>query len=100
VFDTPQGHFEIVNKRVNPTWVNPATTTWGKDEPAVIPPGPDNPLGTRAMDLSAPGIRIHGTPDDASIGHWASHGCVRMHIADAEALFDLVDVGTPVIIAW
>jgi lipoprotein-anchoring transpeptidase ErfK/SrfK len=100
VFDTPQGHFEIVNKRINPTWVNPATTTWGKDEPAVIPPGPDNPLGTRALDLSAPGIRIHGTPDDASIGHWASHGCIRMHIPDAEQLFDLVDVGTPVIIAW
>ena len=100
IYPTPQGHFEIVNKRINPTWVNPALQTWGKDEPAFIPPGPDNPLGTRAMDLSAPGIRIHGTPDDASIGHWASHGCIRMHIPDAEDLFDRVEVGTPVIIAW
>jgi lipoprotein-anchoring transpeptidase ErfK/SrfK len=100
IYPTPLGHFEIVNKRINPTWVNPAVTTWGKDEPAFIPPGPDNPLGTRAMDLSAPGIRIHGTPDDASIGHWASHGCIRMHIPDAEDLFNRVEVGTPVIIAF
>jgi hypothetical protein len=100
IYPTPQGHWMIVNKRVNPTWVNPARDGWGKDEPAVIPPGPDNPLGTRALDLDAPGIRIHGTPDDASIGHWASHGCIRMHIWDSEDLFDRVEVGTPVIIAY
>jgi lipoprotein-anchoring transpeptidase ErfK/SrfK len=98
-YPTPRGHFEIVNKRVNPTWVNPATTTWGKDEPPMIPPGPDNPLGTRALDLSAPGIRIHGTPDDASIGSYASHGCIRMHIPDSEDLFNRVEIGTTVIIA-
>jgi lipoprotein-anchoring transpeptidase ErfK/SrfK len=100
IYPTPQGHWMIINKRVNPTWVNPARDGWGKDEPAAIPPGPDNPLGTRALDLSAPGIRIHGTPDDASIGHYASHGCIRMHIWDSEDLFDRVDVGTPVIIAY
>jgi hypothetical protein len=99
-FPTPLGHFEIVNKRINPTWINPALDSWGAGEPAMIPPGPDNPLGTRAMDLSAPGIRIHGTPDDASIGHAASHGCIRMHIPDSEDLFNRVDVGTPVIIAY
>jgi L,D-transpeptidase ErfK/SrfK len=90
----------IVNKRINPTWVNPAKDTWGAGEPDFIPPGPDNPLGTRAMDLSAPGIRIHGTPADYSIGHYASHGCIRMHIWEAEDLFNRVQVGTPVIIAW
>jgi len=100
LYPTPLGHFEIIAKRLNPTWYNPALDTWGKDEPAIIPPGPDNPLGTRAMDLSAPGIRIHGTPNDASIGHWASHGCIRMHIPDSEDLFDRVSVGTPVIIAY
>jgi len=100
IFPTPQGHFMIVNKRVNPTWVNPAKSTWGAREPDFIPPGPDNPLGTRAMDLSAPGIRIHGTPADYSIGHYASHGCIRMHIWDAEDLFNRVEIGTPVIIAW
>lgn len=97
-YPTPLGHFAIVNKRINPTWVNPALDSWGADEPAFIPPGPDNPLGTRALDLNAPGIRIHGTPNDASIGTHASHGCIRMHIPDSEQLFGLVDVGTPVII--
>jgi lipoprotein-anchoring transpeptidase ErfK/SrfK len=55
-------------------------------------------LGTRALNLDAPGIRIHGTYADSSIGTYASHGCIRMHIWDSEELFDLVDVGTPVII--
>ena len=100
IYPTPQGHFAIVAKRINPTWVNPAKDTWGAGEPDFIPPGPDNPLGTRAMDLSAPGIRIHGTPADSSIGHYASHGCIRMHIWEAEDLFNRVEVGTPVIIAW
>jgi hypothetical protein len=98
-YPTPLGQFEVVNKRINPTWINPALDTWGKGEPAQIPPGPDNPLGTRALDLSAPGIRIHGTPDDASIGHAASHGCIRMHIPDSEDLFGRVDVGTRVFIS-
>jgi lipoprotein-anchoring transpeptidase ErfK/SrfK len=100
IYPTPMGHFMIMNKRINPTWVNPAKDTWGAGEPDFIPPGPDNPLGTRAMDLSAPGIRIHGTPADYSIGHYASHGCIRMHIWEAEDLYNRVEIGTPVIIAW
>jgi lipoprotein-anchoring transpeptidase ErfK/SrfK len=100
IFPTPQGHFEVINKVENPTWINPAPHGWGAGEPAQIGPGPGNPLGTRAMYLSAPGIRIHGTPDDASIGHWASHGCIRMHIPESEQLFNIVQIGTPVIITW
>jgi lipoprotein-anchoring transpeptidase ErfK/SrfK len=99
-YPTPMGHWTVINKRINPTWVNPAKDTWGKDEPDFIPPGPDNPLGTRALDLDAPGIRIHGTPADHSIGSYASHGCIRMHIPQSEELFGLVDVGTPVIVVW
>lgn len=99
-YPTPQGHWVIINKRVNPTWYNPAKDTWGKNEPDFIPPGPNNPLGTRALDLDAPGIRIHGTYADSSIGSYASHGCIRMHIPDSEDLFDRVAVGTPVIIAY
>ncbi len=95
---TPDGAWEVVNKVENPTWYNPAPTTWGKGEPLIIPPGPGNPLGTRALYLSAPGIRIHGTPTDSSIGHWASHGCIRMHISDSEALYPLVPIGTRVFI--
>ena len=99
-FPTPKGHFKIVNKRARPTWVNPAKSPgdWGANLPARIPPGPGNPLGTRAMDLNAPGIRIHGTYAERSIGYNASHGCIRMRIADVEELFEMVTVGTPVII--
>jgi lipoprotein-anchoring transpeptidase ErfK/SrfK len=87
----------ITAKRRNPTWVNP-WADWSQTMPASIGPGPNNPLGTRALNISASGIRIHGTPDAASIGGPASHGCIRMHMHDAEALFELVDVGTPVVI--
>jgi lipoprotein-anchoring transpeptidase ErfK/SrfK len=97
-FVTPPGNWEVVNKVENPTWVNPAPTGWGAGEPSSIPPGPGNPLGTRALYLNAPGIRIHGTPDSGSIGSYASHGCIRMTIADSEALYPLVPVGTKVVI--
>jgi lipoprotein-anchoring transpeptidase ErfK/SrfK len=50
------------------------------------------------MNLSASGIRIHGTPDAGSIGGPASHGCIRMYMRDAEELFETIDVGTPVVI--
>jgi len=99
-YPTPTGRFEIITKEVNPTWINPARNTWGAGEPAEIAPGPGNPLGTRAMALSAPGILIHGTPEDWSIGHPESHGCIRMHMWDVEDLFPRVEVGTPVIIAY
>ena len=99
-YPTPFGQFRIVNKRFMPTWVNPAKGRgqWGENLPARIPPGPSNPLGTRAMDLNSRGIRIHGTSNVGSIGFNASHGCIRMRMSDVEELFSLVDVGTPVII--
>jgi hypothetical protein len=97
-FLTPPGQWTVTWKEANPTWHNPAPNGWGKGEPLVIPPGPGNPLGTRALHLSAPGILIHGTPADYSIGTYASHGCIRMHMWESEALFSLVSVGTPVFI--
>lgn len=99
-FPTPRGQFKIVNKRFKPTWVNPAKYPggWGWSLPAKIGPGPGNPLGTRAMDLNSPGIRIHGSYAAYSMGYNASHGCIRMRIGDVEELFGLVDVGTPVLI--
>jgi lipoprotein-anchoring transpeptidase ErfK/SrfK len=96
-YPTPHGQFRITAKRVNPTWYNPHAP-WSMDMPPFIPPGPNNPLGTRALNLSASGIRIHGTPDDGSIGSNASHGCIRMHIKDAEELFEKAEVGMPVLI--
>lgn len=99
-YPTPKGTFKIVNKRFRPTWVNPAKYPggWGWSLPARIGPGPGNPLGTRALDINSPGIRIHGTYASNSIGYNVSHGCIRMHIADSEELFGRVAVGTPVII--
>jgi lipoprotein-anchoring transpeptidase ErfK/SrfK len=67
-------------------------------EPARIGPGPRNPLGTRALNLSAPGIRIHGTPAARSIGYSVSHGCIRMRMPDVEALYPLVPQAAPVFI--
>jgi lipoprotein-anchoring transpeptidase ErfK/SrfK len=95
---TPAGDWTIVDKQENPTWTNPAPDTWGADLPASIPPGPGNPLGTRALYLNAPGIRIHGTYDVGSIGTHASHGCIRMLISDVEELYPLVPIGTRVIV--
>ena len=95
---TPPGHWKIINKVENPTWYNPAPTTWGAGMPASIGPGPGNPLGTRALYLNAPGIRIHGTYETSSIGTHASHGCIRMLIPDVEQLYPLVPIGANVII--
>lgn len=97
-YPTPKGRFQITLKRFRPTWVNPDPGGWGKGMPASIPPGPANPLGTRALNINAPGIRIHGTSNVASLGTAASHGCIRMSIPESEYLFEQVDVGTPVII--
>ncbi|MGZ8624591.1 MAG: L,D-transpeptidase family protein [Actinomycetota bacterium] len=97
-YSTPVGTWKVIDKRENPTWYNPALDSWGADLPAVISPGPNNPLGTRALYLNSPGIRIHGTSNSASIGTHASHGCIRMLIADSEELYPLIPIGTRVII--
>jgi lipoprotein-anchoring transpeptidase ErfK/SrfK len=94
-YPTPLGQFKIVEKRYRPTWTNPGSA-WATGMPAYIAPGPGNPLGTRAMNLSASGIRIHGTNKVGSIGTAASHGCIRMLMHDVEQLYDLVPVGTTV----
>ncbi len=95
-YPTPQGKWEIIDKAENPTWTNPAPDGWGKDMPLQIAGGPDNPLGTRALYLNAPGIRIHGTPASYSIGSYASHGCVRMLMEDVEELYEITPIGTTV----
>jgi lipoprotein-anchoring transpeptidase ErfK/SrfK len=96
VYPTPTGTFSIVDKQLHPWWL-PPDSPWAEGLKPV-PPGPGNPLGTRWMGLTAPGVGIHGTPDSASIGYSASHGCIRMHIWEAEWLFQRVHLGTPVVI--
>jgi lipoprotein-anchoring transpeptidase ErfK/SrfK len=95
-YPTPIGRFEIIVMHRNPWWF-PPDSDWARGA-APVPPGSGNPLGTRWMGLSSPGVGIHGTPDPASIGYSASHGCIRMHIPSAEWLFTHVSVGTPVYI--
>jgi lipoprotein-anchoring transpeptidase ErfK/SrfK len=95
-YPTPSGSWHIVTMQENPWWIPPASP-WAQGAKP-IPPGPGNPLGTRWMGLDAAGVGMHGTPDAASIGYSASHGCIRMHISDAEWLFGHVAVGTPVYI--
>jgi lipoprotein-anchoring transpeptidase ErfK/SrfK len=97
-FVTPVGTWTVVNKVENPSWTNPDPTGWGADMPPYIPPGPSNPLGTRALYLNAPGIRIHGTTNVDSIGTYASHGCIRMLMPQVEELYPLVPIGTTVIV--
>ena len=94
---TPLGHFQIVVKQKNPWWFPPTQDSWAAGAQPV-PPGPGNPLGTRWMGLSAPGVGIHGTSEPWSIGHSESHGCIRMQIPSAEWLYNRVRVGTPVFI--
>ena len=96
IYPTPLGNFEIAVMQRDPWWY-PPDSGWAKGlDP--VPPGPGNPLGTRWMGLNVAAVGIHGTPDAASLGYSASHGCIRMAIPSAEWLFGHVKVGTPVFI--
>jgi len=97
IYPTPRGTWHIVVKYRNPWWYPPTSSSWAHGLKPV-PPGPNNPLGTRWMGLDAPGVGIHGTDAPSSIGYSASHGCVRMQVPDAEWLFDHVDIGTTVFV--
>jgi lipoprotein-anchoring transpeptidase ErfK/SrfK len=96
-YPTPTGIYEITEKRYMPTWVNPDPTGWGASMPLSIPPGPSNPLGLRALNWSAEAIRFHGTSATYSLGYNASHGCIRMSNDDVIQLYDMIDVGTPIV---
>jgi lipoprotein-anchoring transpeptidase ErfK/SrfK len=95
-YPTPVGTFKVIGKAKNPTWRNPGSD-WARNMPASLS-GSASPLGTRALYLSASGIRFHGTTKDWSIGRAASHGCMRMHRWDIEDLYPRVPVGTKVYI--
>jgi hypothetical protein len=84
---SPTGVYQIVNSIADPTWY-----TKGK----IVPPGKCNPLGTRWLGLSRKGYGIHGTNRPDSIGHNASHGCIRMRNREVEELFKMVTVGDQV----
>jgi hypothetical protein len=100
--DTPAGLYHIQNKAINPAWTKPHSDWVPEDERGTVVPGgtTDNPLKARWMGIFD-GAGIHGIdPSEyGSIGHAASHGCVRMRIPDVEELYDQVEVGAPIYIA-
>jgi L,D-transpeptidase ErfK/SrfK len=98
---TPTGETSVVSKARDPVWFVPASireehAAAGDPLPAQVPPGPDNPLGTRVLGLGIPGYLIHGTNKPAGVGMRVSHGCVRLYPEDIESLFERVPLGTPV----
>lgn len=102
-WDTPLGTYSIIEKRENPTWTPPASirkahAEYGDILPAVVPAGPDNPLGLFAMRLSNPSYLIHGTNKPWGLGMEVSSGCIRMYPEGIEDLFGKVPKGTPVTI--
>ena len=100
---TPLGDWKVTRKRTRPTWRPPKSiiaeyAAEGEVLPRVVPPGPDNPLGDYAINLSAPGYLIHGTNRPQGVGMQVTHGCLRMLPEDIEWLFPQVPSGLPVAI--
>ncbi len=98
---TPLGLTTVTRKAKDPTWyptesVRAEQAALGRPLATVVPPGPDNPLGSRAMYLGFPLYLIHGTNEPHGIGLRVTAGCFRMFPADVEELYDMVDVGTQV----
>ncbi|MBD2203483.1 L,D-transpeptidase [Calothrix sp. FACHB-1219] len=92
--ETPVGKFKVIEMLKNPDWTHPQT---GK----LVLPGPNNPLGERWIAFWNSGreyIGFHGTPDRASVGKAVSHGCVRMYNEHVRELYELVKMGTPVVV--
>jgi lipoprotein-anchoring transpeptidase ErfK/SrfK len=93
------GSARVDGKYVRPAWSPPREVKRDKPWiPNVIPPGPHNPMGERALTLSGGEYAIHGTNMPHSIGRFASYGCIRMFNADIIDLFDRVAVGTVVLV--
>ena len=105
---TPIGRTTIVRKERDPTW-RPTARMRRNDPtlPAEFPPGPDNPMGSRALYLGVTPYAIHGTNRPFAIGRRVSSGCLRLYTRDIEDLYDRVAVGTrvavvdePIKLAW
>jgi len=95
---TPTGEFSVIDKAANKTWRIPKSIQeeMRREDQVVkteVPPGPDNPLGKYWLGLSLSSIGIHGTIAPASVYHFQSHGCIRLHPDDIEALFAQIERG-------
>ncbi|MFA5354504.1 MAG: L,D-transpeptidase family protein [Thermodesulfovibrionales bacterium] len=95
--DTPVGSFRIIEKIANPAWHVPKSIKAERPfEPDVVPPGPNNPLGTHALRLSLGSYLIHGTNRPWAVGRRVTHGCIRLYPEDIPRVFDIVPNGTAV----
>jgi L,D-transpeptidase ErfK/SrfK len=100
-WSTPLGVTKVTSRVANPSWYPPQSI---RDEhaarndvlPRVVPPGPDNPLGTHALRLGLPGYLIHGTNMPSGVGMRVTHGCIRLFPEDIESLYKSVPTGTVV----
>ena len=104
-WQTPIGSFRVIQMREDPTWRVPASIQReeeadGRDVVDEIEPGPDNPLGKYWIGLSFPIIGIHGTNHPVSVYSYRTHGCVRLHPDDIEALFNAVDLNDSGVIVY
>jgi len=102
-WETPLGRTTVVSKARDPSWWVPASVRrehreMGNPLPSVVPPGPDNPLGSRVLKLDMPGYLIHGTNTPYGVGMRVSHGCVRLYPENIELLYELVAIGERVMI--
>lgn len=100
-WETPLGETTVVSKAKDPHWYVPASVRKEHEElgdplPAVVPPGPENPLGSHVLKLGIPGYLIHGTNQPYGVGMRVSHGCVRLYPENIELLYSLIDIGEPV----
>jgi L,D-transpeptidase ErfK/SrfK len=96
-WDTPKGTTKVVRKKKNPTWYVPKSVREDQPElPAIVKPGPDNPLGAHAVYLGWPAYLFHGTNKPYGVGRRVSHGCVRLYPEDIARLFNDIKVGVPV----
>lgn len=100
-WETPLGEARVVAKATDPVWYVPWSVQQehrqdGDPLPAVVPPGPDNPLGGHVLQLNMPGYLIHGTNQPYGVGMRVSHGCIRLYPENIELLYSMVDLGTPV----
>lgn len=98
---TPEGMTRVASKKENPSWIPTPSIRKehaknGDPLPAIVPPGPDNPMGTHVLKLDWPSYAIHGTDKPPSIGLRGSHGCLRMYPEDIVCIYNDVPVGTPV----
>ncbi|HEY7774991.1 MAG TPA: L,D-transpeptidase family protein [Kineobactrum sp.] len=99
--ETPLASARVTRKAKHPSWYPPDSIRREREQngqvlPPVVPPGPDNPLGTRAIYLDLPSYLIHGTNRPLGIGMQVTAGCVRMYPEDIEYLFAQVAIGSKV----